>query len=265
MSPERPPEDSQSPAGAPAPGGGAPHRRRFRDRRPEEYPHPDLNPYLKLHREMGRPVVTAEEAPRWRGRWREAFARPAPLHVEVGPGNGFYLAGMAGLRPDLDWLGVEIRFKRVVLCARKILAAGVDNALIARYDAWFLDDLFAPGEIAGLHVNFPDPWKKDRHEKKRLLGPAFAAWAARAMAPGAAMRVKTDHAPNLDRLVAALAGLPLAVEARVADVARHGVPWEDDVVTNYQTKFDRRGEPVHALLIRRLPGPAPARPGSSGE
>jgi len=227
-------------------------RHPFKDTPPEEYKLPNLNPYLKLHRQMGPPVVTAEEAPGFKGRWSEAYERSAPLHVEIGPGNGFYLSGMAARHPECNWLGIEIRFKRVVLCARKILAAEVqDNARIARYDAWQLGDLFAPGEIAGLHINFPDPWKKDRHEKHRLLGPEVAAWAALALGSGAEVRVKSDHRPNLERMAAACAPHPFREIAWSEDVGRDGAPWPDDLQTNYQSKFDKRDAPTFALLLRR--------------
>ena len=230
---------------------------RFRDKGPDELSRPDINPYLKLHRELGPPVITAEQAPSFRGRWADAFAvdglpRSAPLHVEIGSGNGFFLAGMAARHPERDWLGIEIRFKRVVLCAKKIRAEGVANARIMRYDAWFLDDIFEPGEVAGLYVNHPDPWPKDRHAKKRLLGTSFAGWAARALQPGACLRLKTDYADNVELLLESVADLPFAVVGRTVDIRATGAPWgDDDVITNYQSKFYRKNEPVHALELRR--------------
>jgi len=141
-----------------------------------------------------------------------------------------------------------------VLCAKKIKAAGVRNARIARYDAWYLEDLFQEGEVDGIYVNFPDPWMRDRDEKKRLMGPVFARWAAAALRPDGLLRLKSDHGPNLDRLIAACEGLPLEVIARASDVASQGTPWseDDDIVTNYQSKFIARGEPTHALWMRRL-------------
>jgi len=229
-------------------------RYRFRDQLPEEYSQPDLNPYLKLHREFGPPILTATDAKEYRGRWGEVYDRSdAPLHLEVGPGNGFFLAGMARKHPEQNWLGLEIRFKRVVLCAKKIKVSGVSNARIARYDAWFLDDLFESAEIAALYVNFPDPWMRERDEKKRLMGPAFAAWAARSLVPGGLLRLKSDHGPNLDRLIAGFEEHPMEVIGRSSDVARDGAPWpeDDDIITNYQTKFIARNEPTHALLMRR--------------
>jgi tRNA (guanine-N7-)-methyltransferase len=225
---------------------------RFRDKPLEDYKQPDLNPYLRIHRDMGPPVIVAADAPGFRGGWAGAFdGRDAPLHVEIGPGNGFYLSGMAARHPEYNWLGIEIRFKRVVLCAKKINAAGVSNARITRYDAWQLEDLFAPGEIAGLHINFPDPWKKEKHEKHRLLGPELARWAAMALAPCAEIRVKSDHRPNLERMAAAVADLPFEEVAWSEDVGNAGAPWSDDLVTNYQSKFDKRDEPTYALLLRR--------------
>ena len=216
----------------------------------------EVNPYVELHEQMRPTVVTAHDALDWRGRWAECFGRDAPLHVEVGSGNGFFLAGMAARHPEQNWLGVEIRFKRVVLCARKIRAAGVENARIARYDAWWLDDLFAPGSLAGLYVNHPDPWMKNSQADKRLMGRYFAEFAAWALAPGAELRLKSDFAPNLDGLEAGAEGLPLHTLGRSDDVRGSGLPWptDDDITTNYQSKFDKRDAPVHALRMRREAG-----------
>jgi len=227
---------------------------RFRQRDPAEYRDAGLNPYLRLHLAFGPPVLTAAEAAGGRGRWPEVFGRDAPLHVEVGSGNGFFLAGMASLRPEWNWLGLEIRFKRVVLTARKILRAGAPHARIARYDAFWMDDLFADGEVSGLYVNHPDPWPKPRETRNRLLARPFAETVARVLAPGACLRVKTDSADYVDGILAALLGLPFEVISRRDDIAAEGPPWpvQDDVVTSYQRKFLERGTPVRAAWIRRV-------------
>jgi tRNA (guanine-N7-)-methyltransferase len=226
---------------------------RFRGKKPDEYPLPDLNPHMKLHYELVPPVVVAEEAPKFKGRWGEAYPRKeSPLHLEIGPGNGFYLAGMAARHPEFNWLGVEIRFKRVVLVAKKILAADVENARVARYDAWQLDDLFAEGELSGLHINFPDPWKRDINAKHRLICPELVAWSAQALGPGSEVRLKSDHRPNLERFVQAAKDQPFELIDFRDDIEHSGAPWPDDLVTNYQSKFIKRGEPVYAAVLRRV-------------
>jgi tRNA (guanine-N7-)-methyltransferase len=226
---------------------------RFRDKLPEDYRFPDLNPFLKLHREFGPPVLTASQVAQGKGRWAEVFERQAPLHLEIGSGNGFFLAGMAKHLPEWNWLGLELRFKRVVLTARKLQAAGVQaHSRIGRYEAHWLDDLFGEASLSGVYVNFPDPWPKERHAKHRVLGPEFMASVATMLVPGGELRIKTDHQVNVRAALTHFQGLPLEVIGLCQDVQTQGPPWDFDVVTNYQSKFYRRGIPVHAIRLVRM-------------
>jgi len=227
---------------------------RFRDRPDEEYRHPKLNPYLELHRSYGLPVLTALEAQSLAGKWDSAFGRTAPLHVEIGTGNGFFLAEMARRHPQWNWLGVEIRYKRVVLTAKKLRTAGVaEHARIIRYDAHCLGDLLEPGKIQGIYINHPDPWPKDRHARNRLFSESFCDLVTRLVAPGGELRLKTDFREHLETLTERIQTRPWVAAGHSNDIAREGAPWEDDFTTNYQGKFNRKGEPVYALRLRRSP------------
>ena len=187
-----------------------------------------------------------------RGSWAAEFGRDAPLHVELGPGNGFFMAGMSSRYPDRNWLAIELRFKRVMLTARKVKAAGsADWTRITRFDANALHDLFEPGEIDALYVNHPDPWPKDRWAKNRLLGGPFLDMVAELMKPGAQLRIKTDHVLNVQGVLHNVVGRPFDLLGRSDDIAADGVPWGDDLITNYQSKFNRKGEPVYALWLGR--------------
>lgn len=225
--------------------------RRFRGQIGETFERPELNPYVSIHKEYPEQIIPASQGAGLGARRAELFGREAPLHLEIGSGNGFYLSGMAALHPEADWVGLEIRFKRVVIAAKKLQELGLRNARVVRYDAFLIEDLFGPGTLAGIHVNHPDPWPKGRHEKHRLLGPAFLDAAARMLAPDGELRVKTDFAPHVAAVLAALPGRPFTVLGRVEDVARDGAPWPDEVVTNYQRKSGEAGRPVLALRLRR--------------
>jgi len=235
-------------------------RPRFKDRVPGADKRPDVNPFFQEHRDWAPELIPADTAWRKRGAWREEFGREAPLHVELGAGNGFFLAGMAERHDDWNFVGVEIRYKRVVLCAKKLRKAGVTNARIVRYHAAFLDDLFEPGSLGGLYVNHPDPWPKTRHEKNRLISRWFLEDVAQLLKPGGWFRLKSDHLPNVERAVylldhgpdgEELPALPLEVAGRSDDVTGGDAPWPDDIETNYQRKFREKGEPVYAVELRR--------------
>jgi hypothetical protein len=76
-----------------------PGERIWRDKPPDEYDLPNLNPYLKVCWDYGRPILRSDDAADCRGRWSEEFGREAPLHVEIGVGNGFFFSGMAQQHP----------------------------------------------------------------------------------------------------------------------------------------------------------------------
>ena len=219
----------------------------------------DTNPYFHEHRSFGVELLSASDAAAWRGRWAEYFGREAPLHVEIGSGNGFFLAELARRNPDWNILGIEIRYKRTVLCAKKLRLGGAAHARIVRYHAAFLDDLFEPGSLSGLYVNHPDPWPKERHEKNRLISRWFLEDVASLLVPGAWFRLKSDHLPNIERAIERLdrgpegepmPALPLSVFGRADDVTTGPAPWPEDIETNYQRKFRLRGLPVYALELR---------------
>lgn len=237
--------------GRPTPQPDAPERPRFKDRAAEDYRNPEANPYLRSHAEYGPPLYTADEAWRFRGRWHEAFGREAPLHLEIGCGNGFFLAAIAERNPDDDFVGIELRYKRTVLCARKLDGAGVTNARICRYHAAYLDDMFEPGSLTGIYVNHPDPWPKERHEKNRLISRWFLEDVVTLLRPGGHFRLKSDFRDNVYRVLDLLEGLPLEIHGISDDIITGDAPWPDDIETNYQSKFRKRGEPVYAIELRR--------------
>ena len=233
---------------------------RFKERLPEQFTHQDVNPYLLSHREFGHPLYPAQTAQSLRGKWDDIFKRQAPLYLEIGSGNGFFLSGYAKQRPDINLVGVEIRYKRTVMCAEKIQKLGVSNAVIVRYDAWYLDDLVSRNALDGIFVLHPDPWPKTRHVKNRLVSRWFLELAEALLKPGGTLRIKSDFAPNVSRVFDLLKtdddGSPaptlnLEITAHSADIIAGGSIWTPDVETNYQSKYRRKQLPVAAIELTK--------------
>ena len=228
-------------------------RSAFYDPLPEEFENPDLNAHLKQYFDFGFPVVIGREAQKHKGRWQEVFGREAPLCLDIGSGNGFFLTGMAQRFPSKNWLGVEIRYKRVVLTAKKLKNSGCQNARILRYDNWSLGELFTDQSLDGLYTNHPDPWSKKKQAKKRILARPFIDWAAKSLKPDAEWRIKTDFETHIESMLSIVPDFPFDVVGVSKDAHRTGFPWpvNEDVTTNYERKFIEKGEPIFALRLRR--------------
>ncbi len=225
--------------------------RQFVDRVVVDDEHAGINPYVDGHRAFGRELVPAEDAPSLRGCWAENFGRQAPLHLELGTGNGSWISDISGLHPDWDWLGLEIRFKRCVQGATHLRRLGRTNARMLRYSWFALSDVIADEELTGVHVNHPDPWSSPREARHRLIDARFVSEVARMVRSGGELRLKTDFRPHIHALLAALDGQPFDVIGVSDDIKRDGAPWPDEIITGYQRKFDGRGLPVYAAWLRR--------------
>jgi tRNA (guanine-N7-)-methyltransferase len=171
------------------------------------------------------------------------FGRMAPLVLEIGSGMGETTARIATAQPDTDFIAVEVHGPGVGSLLRRIDGQALKNVRVIRHDAVeVLEHMIADGALAGLHLFFPDPWPKKRHHKRRLVQPAFAALAARKLAPGGYLHAATDWEDYAAQIAEVLAAEPRF--GRVAAPAERPA-----------TKFELRGlelgHNVRDFLFRR--------------
>ena len=137
------------------------------------------------------------------GHWHELYARPdQPWHLELGCGKGGFLAQIAPAHPDINYLGIDITDKVLILAKRKVEAAyaarGIpaNNVKIASLDIERLGNAFTPEDrVSRIYINFPDPWKKSRQYKRRLTYAGFLALYANVLPLGGEIWFKTDNDP----------------------------------------------------------------------
>jgi tRNA (guanine-N7-)-methyltransferase len=121
------------------------------------------------------------------------FGRTAPLVVEIGSGLGDAVCHAAEQNPDKDFLAVEVYTPGLANTLIKINSRGLSNVRVVEANApEVLATMLPAGSVTELWVFFPDPWHKSRHHKRRLIQPAFADLAARAIKPGGIFRIATD-------------------------------------------------------------------------
>lgn len=118
----------------------------------------------------------------------------SPLHLEVGFGDGRYTVRRALEEPESRFVGLEISSASLQRGLKRVRREGVTNVKLLKVGAEFaVRHLFAPGSLASVTVNFPDPWPKERHEENRLLRAGFFRLTASRLAPGGAVLLATDH------------------------------------------------------------------------
>jgi len=163
-----------------------------------------------------------------------AFGRAAPTILEIGFGMGEATAHIAGVRPGDNFLCCEVHEPGVGALLKRIGEQGLTNIRICAHDAVeVVDHMLPEGSLAGIHVFFPDPWHKLRHNKRRLIQPPLVARLARRLAPGGYIHCATDWEPYAHQMLEVLGAEPL-----LANTAEGFAPKPD-----YRplTKFENRG------------------------
>lgn len=237
-----------------------------------------INPYVERIREHAPFALTAEEAEALRGRWREEIgvAPGAPLLLEIGPGNGFFFRELCRRFPEAAVVGVEIRFKRVWMTARKARQWGLSRFRVVHHHAAYLSDIFDAGEVDAVFLNHPDPWPRERDHRNRLLAPPMREDLLRVLRPRGEFWLKSDFAeygPLARSLFAAAPWRDLAfcpdLHGPAGDALRRAAPegsrfWAADIVTNYERKTREAGGTILVAGYAVDPaGPAPAGPSAS--
>ena len=169
-----------------------------------------------------------------------------PLWLEVGFGGGEHLVHMAALYPDVGIIGCEPFVNGVAMLLGKIRAAGVGNLALHPGDVRDLFDVCPDGTFERAFLNYPDPWPKARHHRRRFVTPGYLAGLHRVLRPGAEFRVATDI-PDYVRQT-----LEEVPKAGFALVGQGDKPWEDWISTRYEQKALREGRTPHYLTFRRL-------------
>jgi tRNA (guanine-N7-)-methyltransferase len=176
--------------------------------------------------------------------------RGAPLVLEIGSGMGETTAEIAKANPEVDFVAVEVHGPGVGSLLNAIEREQLANLRVVRHDALdVLEHMIGDGTLAAIHLFFPDPWPKNRHHKRRLVQPPFAALAARKLKDGGILHAATDWPDYAEHMNEVFSKEPLLEPAAAGFAARP--------VTKFESRGQRLGHPIRELLFRRA-GKAPA-------
>ena len=183
-----------------------------------------------------------------RGAWRGCLDGYEELRLELGCGKGRFTAGAAAEDPQIMLLAVERVADAMVVAAERCLDAGIENVRFMDMDALRLREVFAPGEVDRIYINFCDPWPKSRDAKHRLTAPGFLRAYAELLSPGSEIQFKTDNRPLFDWSVEQLCAEGWLIRELTNDLHENGPV---GVMTDYEAKFHEQGVRINRLVAVR--------------
>ena len=192
--------------------------------------------------------LLVQEPTEKRGSWLQALPGFEKLYVELGCGKGRFTAQTAETIPDTLLLAIEKVPDAMIIAMERVQALGLKNVRFMDIDAAKLPEIFAPGEIDRLYINFCDPWPKSRDAKLRLTAPGFLRLYADALKEGGEIHFKTDNTPLFDWSVEVLKTEGWALSEVTHDLHANGTV---GVMTDYEAKFTADGMKINRLVATK--------------
>ncbi len=180
-----------------------------------------------------------------KGHWWELMPQASELRVELGCGKGRFTAGTAAAEKDILLIAVEKVPDAMVMAMERARDAGLQNVRFIDADAALLPDMFAPGEVDRIYINFCDPWPKSNQKKRRLTHGNFLKQYRKVLKEGGQIHFKTDN----DKLFAwSLEEIPqfgFALSEVTTDLHADGPV---GVMTDYEAKFYDLGKNINRCV-----------------
>jgi tRNA (guanine-N7-)-methyltransferase len=183
-----------------------------------------------------------------------AFGRSNPLVLEIGFGMGDATARIAQHLPELDFLGCEVHEPGVGALLKHIGEMNLANIRIIQHDAVEVIDHMLPlGCLHGVHIFFPDPWHKTKHNKRRLVQPGLVNKLVARLCPGGYLHCATDWQPYAEQMLSVLTATPGLANTQISG----GYSPKPDYrpLTKFENRGLKLGHGVWDLVFRRQHSP----------
>ena len=205
-----------------------------------------------LHQRIERASsVLVKEPQANKGQWCRALPGYREVFIELGCGRGKFTAETAQAMPDIALIAIERKKDALVTAMERAVLAEVRNLRFVCADVFFIDELFKPGEIDRIYINFCDPWPGKRHEKRRLTAPEFLGRYRSVLKQNGEIYFKTDNRELFDYTIYTMNKNGFLLAGISENLHENGV---NGIMTDYEEKFHREGKPIYMLIARNSAG-----------
>lgn len=209
---------------------------------------PNLEPRMKKCEEF---LINSSES--LKGTWRTAAgemtgAEARQIFLELGCGKGRFTVDTAGSLPDVFYIALEKVPDAMIIAMERTAERKLKNLRFINGDAAKLNEIFAPGEVDRIYINFCDPWPKSRDAKFRLTSPGFLRIYASILPVGGQIHFKTDNLPLFQWSMEQMSKEGWELSEVTNDL--HGQGWTG-FMTDYEAKFSAQGIKINRLVATK--------------
>lgn len=197
-----------------------------------------------------------------RGHWHELMPEAREIRVELGCGKGRFTADTAKAEPDILLIAVEKVPDAMVVAMERVKAAGLQNVYFVDGDAALLSDMFAPGEVDRIYINFCDPWPKSNQKKRRLTHGNFLKVYRRVLEDGGQIHFKTDNDKLYEWSIEEIPQFGFTLSEVTRDLHANGPV---GVMTDYEAKFYAEGKNINRCVATMVDWTEPEKPAEAVE
>lgn len=180
------------------------------------------------------------------------FGRKAPWVLEIGCGMGETTAAIAQAHLEVDFLGCEVFSAGVGALAKRLDEMSLSNVRIIQHDAVdVVKNMIAADSLDGVHIYFPDPWRKARHHKRRLVAQPFIHELVQRIKPGGYIHCATDWENYAQQMLEVLQTEPLLENFYDDYSPVMANPITERPMTKFHARGERLGHGVWDLVFKR--------------
>lgn len=186
-----------------------------------------------------------------KGKWKEEFGNDNPIRIEIGMGKGKFITTLAMENPDINYIGIEKYSSVLIRAIERCEEIEVPNLRFIRMEAEYICDVFEKGEVDRIYLNFSDPWPKDRHAKRRLTSKQFFERYDVILKKDGIVEFKTDNDLLFQFSLEQVPEAGWELIEQTWDLHNDERLMQGNVMTEYESKFSKMGNPIHKLIAKR--------------
>ena len=182
----------------------------------------------------------------YRGKWSTAFAKEAPLYLELGCGKGGFAGQCAAENEDINLLAIDIKSDMLGVARRNIVkiyeekGREINNLLLSAYNVEHIENIIAPEDkVERIYINFCNPWPRAKHNKRRHTYPIKLEKYKNFLVSGAEIRFKTDDLPLFQDSLAYFEKCGYEITYKTYDL--HNSGFEGNILTEHEIMFSSEG------------------------